>query len=87
MHFLEFYSDNILYKFRIGKTIHLQEAVLLYMQFMVCIMHSCGLAGTKIEMELHLNSAGLEQDSVFDSCERNFCQLSDVLLLGISYLS
>ena len=37
MHFLEFYSDNILYMFQIVKLIHLQEAILLYMQFMVCI--------------------------------------------------
>ena len=46
MHFLKFYSDKILYMFRIGNFIHLQEAILLYMQFMVCIMYSCRLAAT-----------------------------------------
>ena len=34
------------------QAIHLQEAILLYMYFMVCIMHSCGLAVTTIELEL-----------------------------------
>ena len=33
------------------QAIHLQEAILLYMQFMVCIMHSCGPAATTVEME------------------------------------
>ena len=39
MQFPVFYSDNILYMFLIGKLIHLQEVILLYMQFMLCIMH------------------------------------------------
>ena len=52
IHFLEFYSDNILYMFRHSQAIHLQEALLPYIQVMVCIMHSCVLAATTIELEL-----------------------------------
>ena len=33
------------------QAIHLQETILLYVQFMVCIMHSCGLAATTIELQ------------------------------------
>ena len=34
--FLEFYSDNILLHVSNRQAIHLQEAILLYMQFKVC---------------------------------------------------
>ena len=51
MHFLEIYSDYILYMFRIARYSS-SGALLLYMQFMLCIMHSCGLAATTVEMEL-----------------------------------
>ena len=44
MHFLVFHSDYILYMFPIGKLFIFR----LYMQFMVCIMHSCGLAATDL---------------------------------------
>ena len=51
MHFLEFYSDYILYMFRICKLFIFRKAVLLYKQFMVCIVHSCGIAATTIELQ------------------------------------
>ena len=56
MHFLEFYSDNILYMFRTDS--------LLYMQFMVCIVHvSCGRAATAIEKEITKNQFNLDRCS------------------------
>ena len=48
MHCLEFYSDNILHMFRIGKLFIFRRQFLLYMKFVVRIMHSRGLAATKI---------------------------------------
>ena len=38
MPFLEFYSDNILLRVSNMQAIHLQEAISLYMQFVVCTM-------------------------------------------------
>ena len=52
MHLLGFYSDNIPYMFRIVKLIHPQEAILLYMQF---VMHSCRLAAATVVVAASLH--------------------------------
>ena len=46
------------------------------MQVMVCIMHSCGLAATTIDMELPWKfetCSGFYQNKIQESASRRFC--------------